>query len=114
MERLELVNKIDNLTQEIEELKQSINDFEYESTEEEYDEMLDAEGLVTVCGYEFCPSAILKECDPTAYRCGKSDYDSNFDLDDCSEYTDMVDRLEGLEEELGELQEELNALDDED
>ena len=47
---------------------------------------------------------VLKGCDPTAYRCAKSDYESDFDLDDCTEYTDMVGELESLESDLRSLE----------
>jgi len=40
----------------------------------DYDELLDSEGTVTVAGCEFYPSKILKELDPIAYRTGFSDY----------------------------------------
>lgn len=39
-----------------------------------YDEFLDSEGTVDVCGLEFYPSRILDECDPVAYRCGYNDW----------------------------------------
>ena len=39
-----------------------------------YNESLNDEGDVVVCGLAFLPSDVLKEMDPTAYRCGFSDY----------------------------------------
>ena len=39
-----------------------------------YDEMLDMDGPVTVGGRKFDAHRILEEFDPTAYRCGFSDY----------------------------------------
>jgi len=48
-----------------------------EREEKEYDEFLDeAYGTVKVCGYEYDTSQILKEVDPTAYRCGFADWSS--------------------------------------
>lgn len=41
--------------------------------EDQYDELLDQDGPVRVAGLEFNPSQILKELDPTAYRCGFND-----------------------------------------
>ena len=92
--------------------KQSeIDNFEYECTESEFDEMLDEiESEVTVCGMTFYPSDILKSCDPVAYRCAKSDYESSYDLDDCEEYTDLKDELEILEYELELLEAEIEIL----
>lgn len=92
----------------------NIETFEYECSENEFDEMLDEiESEVTVCGMTFYPSNILKSCDPIAYRISKSEYESNYDLDNCEEYTDMVEQLESLNNELGDLQNELSDLQDE-
>ena len=55
----------------------------------------------------------LKNCDPIAYRCTKSNYEGNFDLDDCVEYPDMVEELEILESDLKSLQDELDSLESE-
>ena len=62
---------------------------------------------------EFYPSDILKSCDPVAYRCGKNDYESNFDLDDCEEYNDLQDELEALKHDLEELEDQLSDLESE-
>ena len=96
-------------------IKQSeIDNFEYKCSEDEFDEMLDEiESEVTVCGMTFYPSDILKSCDPIAYRISKSEYESNYDLDDCEEYNDLKDELESLEDELSDLESELEELQDE-
>lgn len=49
-----------------------VNDYELESA---YDEMLnDVYGVVNVAGYEYEAARVLKEIDPTAYRCGFIDW----------------------------------------
>lgn len=95
--------------------KQSeIDNFEYECSENEFDEFLDdCYGAYSLGGLTYYPSDILKSCDPIAYRCAKSDYESNFDLDECEEYTDMVEQLESLNNELEDLENELSDLMDE-
>lgn len=92
--------------------KQSeIDNFEYECSESDFDEMLDdCHETYNLGGMTFYPSDILKSCDPIAYRCGKSDYESNYDLDDVEEYTDLKDELEILEYELELLEAELEIL----
>lgn len=55
----------------------------------------------------------MKSCDPIAYRCAKSDYESNYDLDYCEEYTDMVEQLESLEDDLASLESDLDSIQDE-
>ena len=92
----------------------NIENFEYEASESEFDEFLDEiEGSITVVGMEFFPSDILKSCDPVAYRCAKSDFESDYDLDNCEEYSDLKDELEELEADLESLCEELEDLQDE-
>lgn len=92
----------------------NIETFEYECSEEEFNESLDdCHETYNLGGMTFYPSDILKSCDPIAYRCAKSDYESNFDLDDCEEYTDMIEQLESLNNELEELENELSDLKDE-
>ena len=95
-----LESKIDAIKADIESKQSEINNFEYEISEGDFDSYLDDDVLVTVCGLEFYPSDILKSCDPTAYRCAKSDYESNYDLDDVEEYCDLKEELEALQSEL--------------
>lgn len=92
----------------------NIETFEYECSEDEFDESLDdCHEAYNLWGMTFYPSDVLKSCDPIAYRCSKSDYESNYDLDNCEEYTDMVEQLESLNNELEDLQSELSDLMDE-
>ena len=111
-----LESKIDTIKADIENKQSEINSFEYEISESDFDSYLDDEGSVAVCGLEFYPSDILKSCDPVAYRCAKSDYESNIDLDDVAEYTDLKEELEALESELeafeGELEDLQSQIDD--
>ena len=114
MRTIEQVQKeIENLELKISELNSEINDFEYSLTDAEFDEYLDEDGEQHTSVGSFYPSDILKNCDPVAYRCMKSDYEGNFDLDDCTEYTDMVEELESLKGELESLQDEIDNLENE-
>ena len=108
-----LESKIDALKADIENKQSEINNFEYEISESDFDEFLDEiEQSVNVCGMEFYPSDILKSCDPIAYRCAKSDYESSYDLDDVEEYCDLKDELEALNADLEDLESELDDLND--
>lgn len=108
-----LESKIDVIKTKVEIKQNEINSFEYEVSENDFDAFLDDIGeSVTVFGMEFYPSDILKSCDPIAYRCAKSDYESNYDLDDCEEYCDLKAELEELESELEELESDLEELND--
>ena len=106
--------KIDDIKNQINEKQKEIDRFEYSCTESEYDEFLDeVEGSVTVAGMQFYASDILKSCDPIAYRCGKIDYESNYDLDNCEEYNDLNNELGSLEYDLEELEDQLSDLESE-
>ena len=105
--------EIENLELNVSELKSKIDNFEYSLTDAEFDDFLDGEGLQRTSVGSFYPSDILKNCDPIAYRCAKSEYEGNFDLDDLTEYTDMVEELESLESDLESLQDELKDLESE-
>ena len=106
-----LESKIDAIKADIENKQSEIDNFEYEISESDFDSYLDdSEETVTICGIEFYPSDILKSCDPIAYRCAKSDYESNYDLDNVEEYCDLKEELEDLESKLEDLESKLEAL----
>ena len=107
-----LESKIDAIKADIENKQSEINSFKYEISESDFDIYLDGEGSVTVCDMSFYPSEILKSCDPVAYRCAKSDYEYNIDLDDVEEYSNLKDELEALESELEDFESELEDLND--
>lgn len=50
-----------------------------------YDDYLDEQGDVDVCGLKYSPSEVLKEVDPTAYRCGYDDFCDLFDIEEIEE-----------------------------
>lgn len=105
---IEFINKSISL------LTYNIDTFEYECSEDDFDEMLDdCHETYNLGSMTFYPSDVLKSCDPIAYRISKSEYESSFDLDNCEDYTDMVEQLESLNNELDDLQSELSDLQDE-
>ena len=107
--------EIENIELNISELRAKINSFEYSLTESEFNDYLDeCYDEVNICGMTYSASDALKSCDPVAYRCAKSDYEGNFDLDDCTEYTDMSEQLWDLESDLESLQDELESLESDD
>ena len=106
--------EIESLKRDITNAQNEVDCFEYEVAEAEYDDFLDdCYPTVELMGMTFYPSDVLKSCDPIAYRCSKSDYESNYDLDDCQEYNDLVETVENLESELENLESELENLESE-
>lgn len=86
----------------------------YEEIEERYEEMLnDIYDTVNVCGYNYSAGSALKELDPTAFRCGCSDWSAEeyIEIVTCSAPTRtlyiMSESLDGLVEEFQEEQESL-------
>lgn len=109
--------EINSINEQIENLQSQLDHFEYEVSESDFDNFLDdCHESVTVAGMEFYASDVLKSCDPVAYRCAKSDYESNYDVEDCAEWQDLDrelldlrSKLEDLESELEDLQNDLDS-----
>ena len=111
--RDEIQSQMDSIQSNIQALQMDIDNFEYECSERDFDEHLDEAGEQQTSVGSFYPSDILKHCDPIAYRCAKSEYESDYDLEDCEEYTDMVKELNSLENDLEDLESELDEIQDE-
>jgi len=101
---LELVLSTNNLNldqhqRELSVLQEQLDDVEVDedSKYNEYVEMLDCNGEIDVAGYMMYPSTILKECDPTAFRVGLSDYADSLDVEDTEEYKDIAEQIDNLE-----------------
>ena len=108
--------KIAELTAQAKALQNQIDHFELDPDDyvEQYDDMLDY-----VHG-EFLgmdASHILKETDPTAYRCGLLDYLDNLDQDEekmnNDDYAELIEELEEIKSEIEELEDELAELENE-
>lgn len=102
------------LEEDLKDAQNDVDNFEYQATDEEYENFLDEMyGTVEVAGYTYSTSLILQNIDPTAFRCGKSDYEADYDLDDSEEYTDLCDIVTGKRDEIEDLETEINDLKDE-
>ena len=102
--------KIAELTQQAKALQSQIDNFELDPNDyvDQYDEMLDE---VNGDFLGMNASYILKNMDPTAYRCGLLDYLDSLDQDeekmnndDCAE---LIEELEEIESKIEELEDEL-------
>lgn len=97
------------LSNTMEDKQKEVDNFEIDQDDfiDQYEEMLDE------CEGEFMgmnASYILRECDPTSYRCGLNDYCDNINLDDIEEYKTLLEELEDLEEEKESLESDLDDL----
>lgn len=108
-----LKSQITRVKQDVQSQETEIDAFEYSISEDDFDEYLNEIG--EPCNFGeliFYPSDILKHCDPVAYRCAKSEYESDYDLDDCEEYQDLQSELEDLNGQLEMLEDELSECED--
>jgi len=90
---------LEELKEELKEKQDRLNVLENNENTDEYDEMLDQEGNVNVSGLTFSPSAIVKEMDPTAYRCGMNDFNDSL-------IAELNDEIESLESDIKEAEKE--------
>jgi hypothetical protein len=102
---LEFWLEIANLQTQISELKKKLENFELdeENYSDQFDELLDEQGEISICGALYSPSTILKEVDPINYRCSLTDFVNSFDIEETEEYKDLQEELEELEMELENL-----------
>ncbi len=105
-------NKIYNVKELIKAKQNKIDSFEIDPDDfiEQYEESLNSEGEVKVAGLTFYPADIIKELDPTAYRCGLNDYVDGIDKAEVKEYQQLEEELEELENELTDLENELEEM----
>lgn len=84
---------------------------EVDMTDEEYVDYLDeVYGEVEVCGQPFGSGDLLRDADPVAFRCGKSDYEmqiqSELEKQLSREDSSDIDFIDGDEYELSDDEEE--------
>jgi Rad3-related DNA helicase len=101
--------KIEELREELRRLKKERDNFdvsEYADDEDYADWIDEIEGEVIICGMSYSASNILREVDPTAYRCIFSDYCDGLEKEDFKEYEDILEKIEEIEGDIEELEEE--------
>ena len=113
----EIKTQINTIKEQIQLLASKIDNFELDPEDfaDQYDDMLDD---VNGEFMGFDASQILKEMDPTAYRCGLLDYIDGLDQDEEKmkdyDYAEWTEEKENLELELEELEDQLWDLEMED
>jgi hypothetical protein len=58
----------------------------------------DIEPAITICGITFSPGDILKEMDPVAFRCFKSDYEADMEDDEDENLSIQIDEYSHINE----------------
>ena len=115
MNRIELENAIAAKQAEIEAKQREINNFEIDIDEHEDDfcNSLDEQGDVIIGSLHYSLSHVLREIDPTAYRCGLNDFVDSLEVSDDPGYKELEEELETLKDELTDLESELEELEEE-
>jgi predicted nucleic acid-binding Zn-ribbon protein len=122
MENETIIKMQDDLTEKEEELKR-LNAALQEKENEQDNIELDPDGykdgyddFIDECypeiniGVTFSPSYVLKNLDPTAYRCGLNDYLDSMEVKDTQEYRDIQEEIDELETQITDLESEIEEL----
>jgi predicted nucleic acid-binding Zn-ribbon protein len=112
--------ELSGLQDQLSDLQDKLKDIEnnpeqYADLESQYDDFLD-EIYAEVC--EALPvyvtgSKLIAEHDPTMYRCGFSDYCSDYDYSSLDVYTDMESEIEYIEDQISDLESEISEIESE-
>lgn len=94
-----MYKNLEELREELEEKKARLNVLENNENTDEYDDALNESGPVEVARLTFDPAQIVKEMDPTAYRCGMNDYNDE-------EQNTLTEEIEQLESDIKEAEAE--------
>lgn len=86
---------------------------DYLSEDDFENELNSAYGEVSICGTEYSAGRALKDIDPIAFRCGYSDWCSEYDLESITEYTELIERKEEIENQIYDLESEIQELESE-
>lgn len=100
------------LLNEIDIKQREIDNFELDNSkyEDSYCEMLDECSTVKIGSLEYDASRVLREVDPTAYRCGLNDYVDSLDVSDDSDYQELENELSDLISQKDDLEYEIEEL----
>jgi len=116
----EIKDRIDEVTEEIGNVQEEIDNFDPEEhfDRNAYDEMLrevygDRNGCIDICGLQYDVADTLHEIDPTAYRCGYSDYISQIDVEETPKYMGLLALKEELKKEFTELKDAFSEAEEE-
>lgn len=78
---------------------------------DQFDEMLD-ESIpeIEIGCLTYSPSHVLKNVDPTAYRCSLNDFVDSLDVEDSDEYKALQEEIDQLKSDIEDLESEIEDL----
>jgi predicted nucleic acid-binding Zn-ribbon protein len=79
--------------------------------EDQFDESLDESIPEIEIGFlTYSPSHVLKNVDPTAYRCSLNDFVDSLDVEDSDEYEALQEEIDQLQSDIEDLENEIEDL----
>ena len=105
--------------QEIRKMRSMISDKEKQQDQiecdpddfaDQFDELLDESGEIEIGCLTYSPSHVLKNVDPTAYRCSLNDFVDYLDVEDSDEYKALQDEIDQLQSDIEDLESEIEDL----
>lgn len=77
---------------------------------DQFDELLDERGEIEIGCLTYSPSHVLKNVDPTAYRCSLNDFVDSFDVEDSDEYKALQSEIDDIQDEIEDLENQIADL----
>lgn len=78
---------------------------------DQFDDMLDDSiPEIEIGCLTYSPSHVLKNVDPTAYRCGLVDFIDSLDVEDSDEYKALQEEIDQLQSDIEDLENEIEDL----
>ena len=111
-----LQNQLDELQERAEDARFFMQTYEIDADEhvQDYEDMLhDLHGLVEIGSLTYDPAHVLREVDPTAYRCGLNDYVDSLDKEEEPDYMEVKEELEEIEADIETVTEQIEDIEQE-
>ena len=115
-----LQGKIDSIESKLSALRLQVCDLESQQEqieldpddyEDQFDESLD-ESIpeIEIGSLTYSPSHVLKNVDPTAYRCSLIDFVDSLDVEDSDEYKALQSEIDYIQDEIDQLESDIEDL----
>lgn len=115
-----LQSQIDSIESKLPDLRLQVSDLESQQGKieldpddfaDQFEDMLD-ESIpeIEIGSLTYSPSHVLKNVDPTAYRCGLNDFVDSLDVEDSDEYKALQEEIDQLKSDIEDLENEIEDL----
>jgi predicted nuclease with TOPRIM domain len=108
--------KLEEIESELDEVTEKMDNFEIDpyDFEDRYQDMInDCYGDVNLGGMSWSADYVLRELDPTMYKCGLLDYVDSIDKEDVEKYKELMEEQEELEKSKEKIEEEIEEIEQE-